>query len=348
MTDHEPDHDAPRRVTPATDPLGDLIRGAGHRPAMPDAALDAVRDAARQAWSARLARTEALRARQARQRRRWTLAAGVIFALVGITWVLGFSWVSRVSSRGVLLVERALDATSVTSPNDDGAAPVLQAGDSLPLGSTLRTGPRGNAALRTEGGASVRLARDSRVVLTGPGVLTLDAGAVYIDTEAAGHWTGTSWTVETRFGTIQDIGTQFTVTLGDNHVAVAVREGAVDVLQGGQRHRADAGNGLRLGADGAVIREVVARHGPPWSWVLDGAPPFELEGRSLHQFLAWVAREAGWTLRYQDANLAREARAIEVRGSIDGVAPDDAVPLVVPTAGLEARVEDGILTITRP
>ena len=75
------------------------------------------------------------------------------------------------------------------------------------------------------------------------------------------------------------------------------------------------------------------------------APTFEIDGRPPHDFLAWAAREAGWELRYADAESRRRAEAAELHGSIRGLRPDEAVVSVLPSTGLPHRLQDGVLWI---
>ena len=72
---------------------------------------------------------------------------------------------------------------------------------------------------------------------------------------------------------------------------------------------------------------------------------FEAEGRTLGDFLGWVARETGWQVRFAEPAAASVYEATVLHGSIGGVPPDRAPGVVLPGAGLGHRLEDGVLWI---
>ena len=74
------------------------------------------------------------------------------------------------------------------------------------------------------------------------------------------------------------------------------------------------------------------------------APAFDMEGRTLHELLAWASRESGWELRYADAESRRLSGEARLRGSIRGARPDEAVA-VIASAGLSHRLSEGVLSV---
>jgi ferric-dicitrate binding protein FerR (iron transport regulator) len=182
-------------------------------------------------------------------------------------------------------------------------------------------------------------------VLTSANVLELETGAVYIDTGIDGAG---GLEVRTTYGVARDIGTQFETRLADERLSLVVREGEVLFTGEGGKYRAGAGVALSLGPDGGVTRSRVEASDPRWSWASSAAPPFDIEGRSLAEVLAWVARETGWTVRYEDDELERSAAQILTHGSTGGLEPELVPDLVVPVAGLEHRLQGTVLRVERP
>ena len=88
--------------------------------------------------------------------------------------------------------------------------------------------------------------------------------------------------------------------------------------------------------------------GPAWDWVAALAPDFDLEGALLSSFLDWVSRERGWSVRFEDWELAESAKSIRVYGRIDGLTLEEAVEVALPSSRLEYRVIGGELLISRP
>lgn len=181
---------------------------------------------------------------------------------------------------------------------------------------------------------SFRLDADSRVLRTSESEIRLERGAVYVDSRMG------TVVVHTPFGTVREIGTRFEVRLLESALRVRVREGAVLA----ESHRVEAGTELVLREDGSVTRNRIAGWGPEWSWVLKAAPPLQIEGLTLKDFLDRVSRETGWTVRYEDP----KAGEIVLHGDVGDLAPDQALEVVLPGTGLEHQVVDGVLILKAP
>ncbi|MDX1645281.1 MAG: hypothetical protein R3244_13075, partial [Thermoanaerobaculia bacterium] len=151
-------------------------------------------------------------------------------------------------------------------------------------------------------------------------------------------------TVETDWGAVEDIGTQFEVRTSDG-LRVRVREGRINLDRQGRVYEAVAGTELLLSPGGSLSRRSVPLFGPEWDWVLEVAEPFGLDGQPLDSFLTWVSRETGREVRFADPVLAAEASTVRLHGSIAGLRPDEALEAVLPTCGLVHRFTAGTLLI---
>lgn len=340
-----------------------LLEQAGARPAVPPEDLAQIKAAFRTAWEEHLGQRQVQSLPRRFDRRLLALAAGVLLAVA-----LGWWWWSFGSPAGASPVARVESLAGVVTarvPGERGEAPAgpLVVGGEVVAGAELETsggepGGAGHAALRLAGGSSLRLDAGSRARLVSASVVELEHGAVYLDSRpepgpgsgpdsGGGSGRAPAVAVRTPVGVATEIGTQFEVRLlgAGEAMRVRVREGEVHVEGGGGTYSAVAGAELTLHADGSVTRERIAAHGAPWQWVLAAAPPFEIEGLTLAQFLAWVGRETGLTVRYADPGLAAEARSILVHGSIAHLTPGQAPGVVLPGAGLEHQVTGGALVV---
>ena len=252
---------------------------------------------------------------------------------------------------GLVLVVR------LTKPREDVVAPMretvatvervdgearLAPEDSVRTGEWVETGATARVALRLSDGTSVRLDTGSRTRLLSSTLIELAYGALYLDT--GGDSKGLE--VRTPMGTVHDVGTQFEIRLSDASLRLRVRTGVVEVRRGAQSIPARPGTEVTLAAAGTVSRRVSA-HGPEWEWAVNLAPAFEIEGRPLAAFLDHLSREHGWTLRYADAALARDASSIILHGSVNGLQPRDALEVALTTSGLFHRFRDGELLVSR-
>lgn len=310
------------------DELRRLLEAAGPRPQIPPEDLEAISSAARAAWRM-----------QVRRRPAWPLAAGLaalIAVAIGLAW-----WFASPETAAPPEVARVEAVTGPLHLSEKGTWREVSPGESVPLGAQLRTSAR--ASLRLSGGSTLRMDTGTRVRFASATVLDLEEGSVYLDTGS-----GQPAAVRTSVGTARDVGTQFAVRLeGTATMSVRVREGAVVVERDGHSYDAAAGQELVLHGDGTLERREVPAFGPGWEWVLEAAGRFEIEGRTLQELLDWVTRETGWQVRFADAELAASAREIVLHGGMGTLRPDQAPFAVLPGAGLEGELVEGVLTIRR-
>lgn len=333
------------------DQIRRLLESTGRRPAPPTEDLKTIRAAARLSWRQLVSAEQ----RQRRRLGRSLALAATLLVAVGVAWW----WVtSRAPSTPevVATLELLKGEIRAVGRADPGAEAVLElaAGGGLPAGSTLETAPAeggspAQAALRLVGGQSLRLDSGTRIQLVSTSRLVLEQGTLYLDSSPAAGQSG-SVEVVTDLGVVRDIGTQFEVRLGngdDPALRVRVREGAVRLNDGSHSYSATSGEELTLHRDGSVARGTVALYGAEWEWVLAAAPGLDIEGLALGSFLDWVSRETGWRIGYADEGLAESAAAIRLHGTIQGLTPTEAVGAVLEGSGLDYRIEDGTLLITR-
>ncbi len=322
--------------------IGELMRLAE----VPDISAE---NAARHKALARAYWQRKVRARAMRRRLGFGLAAAAILGVAIGLWSVGqrpdagsprLATASSSQRSGPVARLAAVVGPVRADTTGDGAATAIDAGGMVDAGTVLETGIDSRAAFQLAGGHELRLDVDTRLRLVSERRLALERGAVYVDSRAARG----SIEIRTALGTARDVGTRFEVRLGGGSLRVRVRDGLVEVARGDVRHQAGAGAELTLDAAGGLERSTVPIYGPEWRWSLEVAPVFDLEGRNLREFLAWVTHETGWLLRV-DPVIAAGAATVTVSGDIDGLTPDEALDVVLPITGLRHRVVDGELIV---
>jgi ferric-dicitrate binding protein FerR (iron transport regulator) len=332
----------PVGTPPEDDTIARLLEAAGPRSTAPKEREDRVRDAARAHWR---------RSLEAAPRRRipaWIAAALAAAAVVAI--VTAWEPWSRGPRRPggdiviatLLRSEGSIRRIGGTPPRADGGP--LRAGDALAPGTSVEAGPEGRAALALADGSSLRIDSGTRVRLLAGPTLELERGAIYVDSGPGRRGRRAFLEVRTRLGVVRDIGTQFEVRLTADELWVSVREGLATLATAGRSFGAPAGT--RLVAGGAGVESRPLEH-PDWGWVLDIAPAFEMDGKTLHEYLDWLARETGWRIEFADPGIARESSTVVLHGSVTVLRPDETPAAVLPTCGLTHRLSDGTLVIER-
>jgi ferric-dicitrate binding protein FerR (iron transport regulator) len=290
-----------------------LLRATGRRPAPPPERSDRVREAVRTHWRAE-------RHRITRRRLLWVGAAAAAALAV-------FVFLGRPAVGIAARVERA------EPPG------LLGGGDAIEAGATLSTEAGGRIALRLGSGHAVRLDRGTRVRILSDRAVALEGGALYVDSAGAEE----TLEIRTPFGDLRNVGTQFLVRLRDGTLRVHVREGTVAMTASGESVGVHAGQLLEVGEAGPTLRQATARE--EWAWAGEIAPMLAIEGRSARDFLDWIAREQGLSVRFESAELARSASATTLQGSIEGMTLDQALDSVLPTCGMRHRVDGDVLHV---
>lgn len=324
-----------------------LLEKAGRRAPIPREDLAAISSAARLAWRSKLRSSAGRVPRTGARLLLAAVAAVLALALAVVLWRVSDPGASR---HAVALLETAAGDLAIQLP-PDGPRP-LEAGEAIPIGAVLRTGGAGqespaSASLRLSSGSRLRLDAATEVRFLSPSSLELRDGALYADT-GGDRGERTALEIATPLGTVRDVGTRFALRLlsaAGQALQVRVRAGTVIVEGTGDAVRGTAGEELIVRVDGTVERGKVLPYGPPWEWVLEAGPSLELQGQNIGDVLDWMAEETGWEVRFEDAELARSVREMSFVSGPE-VRPDG-VPSYLPTAGLEAELEEGVLVVHR-
>jgi ferric-dicitrate binding protein FerR (iron transport regulator) len=254
----------------------------------------------------------------------------------------------------VAVVMRPPMPTSMATPagtvdrvvDQDGGADLPDPGDDVYAGDRLVTGPGDGISLRLANAESLRLDENSVIDILAADRFRLVRGRLYADTGDL-MYRQRRLVVDTSLGVVTDIGTQFAVSTGDDRLEVAVREGRVDVSQDTAVRVAVAGELMRLSPDGEFSTQVLATHDDYWNWASALAPMFDIENKSLLDFLRWAARESGRELEFEDQELRMSAMRTDLHGSVAGFEPLEAIESVLATTALRYRIEADKIIIYR-
>lgn len=277
-----------------------------------------------------------------RQRRRyanWAMAAGVAVAAVAV-------WMARplyLPGAGPI-ASLARVVGDVQMDSGDGRWVALAAGRVVRAGAVIRTGSNGRAALAMNDGVELRLDTQTRLAFNDADEASLSQGAVYVDCGLEAGVPAVDFVLETPVGSVRHLGTQYEARLADGDLRVGIREGRVEVSGAGGTVRGSAGEVLTVG-DGGTTRSRLSPTAPDWQWVNVVTPPFSIEGRSVDEFLTWAGRETGRRVVYSSPGVERQARSVTLRGTVEALAPDQAVAAVLATTSLRPVVEDEQITI---
>lgn len=310
------------------DVLAELIKRAGRREEPPREAYERVFAVAEEA----LARKR--EQRRARGRRlSLALAAGVVAVVVaGALWQTVY-----MQDPGDLRIDRVAGIAEWRAGTESEWETLRAGTDRLPPVGELRTGSGSGLSVRLAEDISLRLSADTRVAIRPEAEVVLDGGKVYID---AGLNPRTGVRLVTEAGTATDIGTQFEVRYVDGDYRLRVREGRVNLATPEDTLSSVAGEQLQIDQSGAVARSRVASDDPEWAWAEELAPVPDFDGRRLSELLAWIERETGREVIYEEPMLELKAEQTILRGTVRNLTPLQTLDILLVTTDLRYEFAD--------
>ncbi|HEX5648876.1 MAG TPA: FecR family protein [Steroidobacteraceae bacterium] len=329
----------PEEPTPETQVVEGLIRVAGRRAAPPEESYRRTLELATNAWRIKTAGV--------RRRRRAivslsTLAAAVVLLVALLPLLMRPADPPAVP---VATLQRIIGQLEVLTPGSSAWRLVRDDDATLLAATRVRTGPGSRAGLTLSGGASLRLAEGTEVALDRANRLTLVAGRAYVDSGRAARG-GDPIEIVTRTATAREVGTQFEVALLVETYRLRVREGLVVLSYDERQANGSAGEQLSIKPGRPLERTSILRTDAAWQWVESVAPTPDLNDRPVSELLDWVARETGRAIRYADREVERRAATTILHGSIQHLAPLEALDVMLATTQLEYVAQpDGTLLI---
>lgn len=301
-----------------------LLKEVGARATPPADLMNEVRAVLHEDW-------QQFVSERARERRvRWGIAATFVIAM-------------SITGTAVLLTTAdALEMAVAMRVNghvsrDAGllrASRAVSSGRPVYIGDEISTGPDGRAAFAVADGLELRIDSGTRVRLVAADRVMLERGALYVNSDPTAHEVAATFVIAARQATVRHIGTQYQVRTTANGVQVSVREGRVVVDLHGALHEGKAGEQLEIIDGRQIARSELAKDDPQWQWVHSLAPPFDIDNRSLDEFLEWFSRETGREIAFATPQLAQSAQTTMLRGSIAGLEPRAALEAVLATSNL--------------
>jgi ferric-dicitrate binding protein FerR (iron transport regulator) len=248
-------------------------------------------------------------------------------------------------------VERISGQVQVFSQQSTGEGAALAMQMPVYLGQTLQTGSDSGISLRL-GGISLRVDQESRLTLADENTVALEHGRLYVDTRGPGPLDAVAardLQIRTDLGLVSHLGTQYLVQRRDDWLRVGVRDGGVRVDDPDPGVVATllvpTGQELQLDDSGAQEITPLSSYGPDWQWAENLAPDFVLDGRTMAQFLDWVASETGLEIAYQSDRVRSVAEETMLHGKVD-LPAKAALQLVLKTSDLSAEIRDGVIEIS--
>lgn len=309
------------------DHVGRLIHYAGAREELGSERMDSARERVATHWEKVVVAHKG--DHSGRRLRLTSIAASIV--IVAVTSLLVSQMNFSPQSIRAASIERVIGSVSIGS----GAA---AHGGKIEAGTIIETGSESRIALRMASGKSLRIDTSSRLLVHSSANVSLQAGAVYVDTSGVSD--PQPILISTPVGTAQDIGTQFQVRLAGSSLIVGVRDGVVEIAQSdGHSLAVNEGHSVELGAAGRKTERALLINDPSWDWVETVVPVFDIQDTTLERYLVWYAQEKGFSLQWEDTVSESNARAILLSGSIADTSLSEGLQIVRQIAHFDIRID---------
>ncbi len=320
-----------------------LLRLAGSRPEVPPDVESRVYDRVLSAWQESTRAPDDARVYQF-VRREWQKKARLDAAR---RWAVPVAMAASLLLALALVLQPAPDMPAKiavgTIARVAGDSSQWDPGRSVYPGDSVTTGAGQQLSVALGNAVSLRLDENSTLVVEAAGEFRLEHGQVYADTGDF-VYRDKSLRIDTPFGVVTDIGTQFAVALASDRMDVAVREGRVDIDARAGLLVAVAGERLQVRQDGATVDTLEASDSY-WDWATRLAPAFDIEGKSLLEFLRWAARETGRELVFESNDVRMSAMRVDLHGSVADFDPQQALESVLAGTRFDYRIESDRIVI---
>ena len=279
-----------------------------------------------------------------RRRQYWVsgIAASLVAALLIVTQ-LNTAITNPLASPDALLARTAGASTMLNGQPIEDAIPA-----NAPLrfksGDTISTGADAAIAINWSTAGSLRMGAGSEVTLVSGEEIKLTSGEIYYDSRSFNSSNTTPIEVETDFGTISHVGTQFLASVDSAGAKISVREGQVTFENATKRVVINSGESAHIDRGLVATTSPITRNDEAWAWASLIAPDWNVDGRSTMEIIQWLARETGLAVEFESELARKYAASDRIRG-IGKIEPIKAMRIIPVATELNFEVNDGAIRI---
>jgi FecR protein len=319
-----------------------LFAKAKARPLPRAASEERIREQVKAAWQ------QSVRQRKQRFRSFMALAASV--AVATIVGTLLYQPELPVAGAPVATVDKRFGELHIV---DASGVPYYASSEkfSLSPGQTISTKGGAGLAMTWSNGGSLRVDEFTSVTLTSANEIYLQRGRLYFDSNADRKDSFAEDTgvlaIRTDRGLVTPLGTRYVTQLMNDKLMVMVRDGQVSVANANFSAMAQKGERLLVTANDAPSVAPVASYGKEWGWIEKTTPAWDTEGKSIYEFLNWVGRESGRSIRFDSEHAEQIARTASIKGygQVD-LEPSLALQVVLMATDLEWNLDEGVVVVS--
>jgi len=270
------------------------------------------------------------------------IAASILVAAL-LALQLNVETVDLTASPNAVLARTTGTGTTVNGRPIEELIPV-NAPLRLKSGDTIATGPDAAIAIGWSTAGSLRMGAASELMLVSNDRVKLPFGQLYYDSRSFNSQEASPIEVETGFGLVRHVGTQFLANVDNFGTRISVREGQVTFENAIENVVIESGKSAYINKALSATISSIDPSDDSWTWPAKIAPNWDVDGRSTLEIIEWLARETGREIKFKD-ELARQFAASDRIRGIGEIGPLRAMSIIPIATELEFDVSDSSIQI---
>jgi|GEM_PF-1177286 len=222
----------------------------------------------------------------------------------------------------------------------------LQSNEAINAGTTIKTNSINSfLAMQLNDNSEIRMAGNTELIISSL-QLELIQGQIYHDTDES--YAAAPLIIKTNHGYVQHIGTRYMVSQEQETTKVAVRSGQVkltpiDSTQTQKTQTIEHNQLATLSNNKPASLSTISSNDELWNWTFVAQSTFNLDNKSLYDFIKWYAHQAGLTVDWQ--GFESPSKRVRLQGNIHNMTAAKAIETVFYSTQYSYSINEGVLQI---
>jgi hypothetical protein len=211
-------------------------------------------------------------------------------------------------------------------------------------GDYIRTQNNNRIMIELDNGNSFRVDENTQLQLVNRNEIHLSQGQIYV--ESAQQQPTSKLLIKTDIAEVNHIGTRYLVSLLKDKLNVAVREGKVVINNKEVTNQVEHGFEASIDTTGNYQHHPISSHDKKWGWTQKIAKSFNIQDKTVAEYLQWVSNETGYEILWQSTSNKVDANKVKLSGSINGVLPIESLDVIMPTTRFNYQIRGSVIHIS--
>ena len=259
---------------------------------------------------------------------RYFLAAASLFLFIG-SYFINMLSVQDNDYSTMPISKKIVISGQIETSKDQKHWSFLKSDSAIVAGEYIRTHPNNRILVELTNGNVFKLDENSLVQLIDEEKIVLIDGQIYVETNE--NISNNKLLISTKLGSIDHIGTQYSVKVEADSINISVREGAVFIQSEDLNKEIEHGFEVSLNKNGNYQQSAIDAFDSKWHWTQKIINEYNIQGKTISQYLKWISDKTGYPIVW-DSNESKDlSTKVRLSGSIKGLTPIESLEVILPT-----------------